>query len=719
MASSRGWLKRGVLILSGITLVLGAVLTTLAFREAEREKLSRERELDGERQRYGILVAGEVDSLFAEIENRFVAVLEDLTDPQGFQILSDLARASAGNEDLIGDVFIAGPEHGPVFPLKETGLPPTEKRRLLETRLKRIEEMDLFRTAETAEFKTMDLPLAIRSYRALLAEAPDRPSRALITNRLARCTLRSGDTRGALRVYDTLLERYSDELSSEGIPLGIIALFQKGAVIQRTDPEKAGEIILEFYGRLAAREWALDKPQYQFYRDLAGEMAATWKAETRNAEAVEGFERRWGELDTRAEETLGELKTEEDLAAKIIPLVEARLNETRSGARKFARFSETIGETLFLVSALPLPDGNILGVLIDDRVLLEERLPSILKRILIPAEWVIQIADSGGRIIFGDEVPDSGEDSLRSPLVLPFSQGFPPWRVRIIRKDPQAASGAFRARRNTYVLVAVAMTAVLFLGGFTVLKSTAKELELARLKSEFVSTVSHEFRTPLMSIRYLSEMLDTDRVRDDSKKKTYYRKISNESERLSRLVENMLDFSKIEAGMKKYKREEFSIDDLITDVAARFKEYAGDKEMSLACEAGDGLPVIHADREAISRALFNLLDNAVKYSGKDPLVTLRARIDGDAASLEVQDNGPGIRKEERKKVFEKFYRSQDPEHADIEGSGIGLTLVDHVARAHGGTVKIENAPGGGTWVAIRLPLPRKGTDHGQDLDRRG
>jgi len=712
LASGWDWRKRGVLILSGVTLVLGAVLVTLAVREAEREKLSRERELDGERQRYGALVAGEVDALLTGIENRFATVLKNSPESQDFQELSALARASAENDDLIGDVFIAGPGREPVFPLRESGLPRIEKGRVLEARLKRIEGTGLFKTAEAAEFKTKDLPLAIRSYRALIAEAPDESSRALIYNRLARCLLKSGDTNGALRAYDTLLKRYSDEWSSEGIPLGIIALFQKAAIIQKADPEMAGEIILELYARLAASEWSLDKSQYQFYQSLAGEIAGAWKAKTRNDAAVKDFEMRWRELETRAEATLGELTAREDMTTKILPLVQARLSEFQGGAGIFHRFSETIGDGLFLISALPLRGGKILGLLIDDRVLLKERLPSILKRVLIPTEWIVQIAGPGGRIIFGDEVPDSGGDSFRSPLVLPFNQSFPPWRIRIIRRDPEAESGAYRARRNTYILVAMAMTAVLFLGGFTVLRSTAKELEVARLKSEFVSTVSHEFRTPLMSIRYLSEMLDADRVKDDSKKRTYYRKINKESERLSRLVENMLDFSKIEAGMKKYRREEFSLNDLIADVAARFREYAGDKEMSLECETEGGLPVIQADKEAISRALFNLLDNAMKYSGQDPRMILKARVEGDAVCLEVQDNGPGIRKEERTKVFEKFYRSQRPEHADIEGSGIGLTLVDHVARAHGGEVKIENAPGGGTSVTLRLPLPLRGTNHG-------
>ena len=130
---------------------------------------------------------------------------------------------------------------------------------------------------------------------------------------------------------------------------------------------------------------------------------------------------------------------------------------------------------------------------------------------------------------------------------------------------------------NVYILIAVVMVAILFVGGLMVIRSTAKELELARLKSEFVSTVSHEFRTPLMSIRYLSEMLDAGRVKGVDKKKIYYGKINKESERLSRLIENMLDFSKIEAGIKKYKFEDLSVKDLVKEVSDRFREYTLDK----------------------------------------------------------------------------------------------------------------------------------------------
>jgi signal transduction histidine kinase len=211
-----------------------------------------------------------------------------------------------------------------------------------------------------------------------------------------------------------------------------------------------------------------------------------------------------------------------------------------------------------------------------------------------------------------------------------------------------------------------------------------------------------------MSIRYLSEMLDTERVKDEGKKKTYYGKIKKESERLSRLIENMLDFSKIETGIKQYRFEDLSIEDLAKEVVDRFREYVVNKPVTLECEISENLPHINGDREGISRALFNLLDNAVKYSGRDPVIYFRARVEGDAVFLVVQDKGAGISKDEQKRVFEKFYRSADPAYRDIEGSGIGLTLVDHIVKAHGGEVLLESVVGEGTRVTLKLPVSQKG-----------
>jgi signal transduction histidine kinase len=711
MTHKLNWQMRSMVILVAVTLIMGIILTTLAVWEVEREKLIRERELNEEQQRYAILLVGEVESLFSEIEEKITTALADPQTLQDKQSLSQACRRATEAEGLIVNIFLAWANGELVLPLKNPDSLSSERKRLAKISLEKIENIRLFKTAESAELAANNLPLAIQSYRALGNSVPDDSIRAIALNRLARCYLKFGEMKLALVTYDKILKSYSHEISSEGVPLGIIAFFQIGNITLKTEEsEKTGGIILDFYGRLVGPEWTLDKTQFHLYRGMIRKMSETWSTESKETKSDGEFKNRWGELEKRADQKFKDLEAEEGLIEKIIPLAQTRLFKFNSEPEKFYRFSETVGAELFLICAAAIQEDNILGIHIDNSVLIRERLPQILERFPAPEDWLVQIVDTDGRVISGEEDLVSGTGSPRTPLVLGFAQDFPPWQVSIFHKNPDAKDRQYNMRRNVYILAVMAAMAVFFFGGFMVIRSTAKELELARLKSEFVSTVSHEFRTPLMSIRYLSEMLDSERVKSEGKKKTYYGKIKKESERLSRLIENMLDFSKIETGMKQYRFEDLSIEDLAKEVVDRFKEYVVNKPVTLECEISENLPHINGDKEGISRALFNLLDNAVKYSGKEPVIYFRARDEKDAVFLEVQDLGGGISKDEQKRVFEKFYRSADPAHRNIEGSGIGLTLVEHIVKAHGGEVLLESVVGKGTRMTLKLPVSQKGKE---------
>jgi signal transduction histidine kinase len=705
------WQRRSTVILAGVTLVIGFILITLAIREAEREKLDRERDLEGEQQRYATLFKEEIDVLFSDVEKEITSALADSEKQWNLQNLSNICRLTAAEKDLIGDIFLAGANGELVFPLKSPLYLTSERRLLAAKNLEKIEGTRFFRRAESAELAVQNLSLAIESYEALLDSIPDDSSRALVLNRLARCYLKSGNLNQALNAYNTILDNHSLELSSDGVPLGIIALFQIGSITLKNEPEKAGQVILEFYARLISSEWMLDKVQFQFYQDIIQKMGETWKSESKGADENRDFQNRWDELEKQADAKLQILAAEEDLIEKIVPLIQARLLEFDSERQEFSRFSEIIDGTLFLISAATVQKVTVLGIRFNNAVLIQDRLAMIQDRIPVPEDWLVQVVDSAGRVISGEEALSSGKADPGSAFALGFDQDFPPWQIRIFQKFPLSVERQYNLRRNVYILIVAVVMAVLFLGGFMAIRSMAKEVELARLKSEFVSTVSHEFRTPLMSIRYLSEMLDGGRVKGD-KKRIYYSKINKESERLSRLIENMLDFSKIEAGIKEYKFEDLSVKEMVEEVSDRFKQYMAGKKMTFKCDIQDSLPVIHADREAISRALFNLLDNAVKYSGKNPVIHLRAFRDGETVFLEVQDAGAGISKDDQKKVFQKFYRSSHPASKSIEGSGIGLTLVEHIVKAHGGQVTMESDLGQGTRVTIKLPVLRKGKQDG-------
>ena len=159
--------------------------------------------------------------------------------------------------------------------------------------------------------------------------------------------------------------------------------------------------------------------------------------------------------------------------------------------------------------------------------------------------------------------------------------------------------------------------------------------------------------------------------------------------------------------MKEYEFEETDVAEICRDIIFRFKEQVNSQEFTIENEIAEGLPKIFADKEAFPRALFNLLDNAVKYSGDSKKIQFRAWSGQEHICLSVADQGIGISKDEQDKVFEKFYRSGDIQNSDIKGSGIGLTIVSHIVEAHGGKMILESDPGKGTEVTIKLPFDRK------------
>jgi signal transduction histidine kinase len=534
----------------------------------------------------------------------------------------------------------------------------------------------------------------------------------MVLNRLARCYIKSGNISQGLRTYKTILENFSNELSAEGIYLGIIAAYQICRITQKNEPGNTGPALLEFFDSLVKDFWPLDKGAFLYYWNLIKKMSDDLSQNKDDWEGGRNFWTRWQQNERQAENKLKKLTADEDFITRIIPIVQTRMFEFVDRTQKFVRFAEKIDKNLYLVCASIVQEKTLLGISINKKTLLQTRIHEILEDLPIPDDWIIQLTSSTGDIISGEENADQEKAAQGPSFEADFNDQFPPWKIRIYMRDPLRIQRQLNVRRNIYILIVVLVTAVLFFGGYMVIRSTSKELELAKLKSEFVATVSHEFRTPLMSIRYLSEMLDTGRVREEEKKKLYYGKIHKESERLRRLIENMLDFSKIEAGMKKYNFDNLSVHDMMEEITGRFHEYVSDNKVILQGEIPDRLPEIFADKDAISTALFNLLDNAFKYSGKNPVIYLRAGVEDYNIFFEVEDKGPGIGKEEQKKVFGKFYRTSDPAKTNIEGSGIGLTLVDHIAKAHGGNVRMESTPGQGTRVRIQIPISQKGKNDG-------
>lgn len=273
--------------------------------------------------------------------------------------------------------------------------------------------------------------------------------------------------------------------------------------------------------------------------------------------------------------------------------------------------------------------------------------------------------------------------------------------------DPQGESALAKRWRLQLAFLSASLSFILIVtlfGGFLLWRDVRRELTLAEMRSQFVASVSHELKTPLTAIRMFAETLRMGRLPDSRVQDEYLDTIVAESERLTRLLNNVLDFSKIEAGQKVYRSEPTSLSKVVQAAAGTMRYPLARAGFQLHLHIEDSLTEVPGDRDALEQAVLNLLTNAMKYSGESREIDLRLRRQDQQAVIEVTDRGVGIPAGHVKRIFEKFYRVPTPENQRIPGTGLGLTLVEHVAKAHGGWVEVGSAPGNGSTFAIHLPL---------------
>jgi signal transduction histidine kinase len=260
-----------------------------------------------------------------------------------------------------------------------------------------------------------------------------------------------------------------------------------------------------------------------------------------------------------------------------------------------------------------------------------------------------------------------------------------------------------RNRFSRNLIFVLLLDIVLIAGAWMIYRNIRREMLFLKMKSDFVSNVSHELRTPLALIRMYAETLDMGRLRDEGKRKEYYSTILQESERLTRLVNNILDFSRMEAGRKKYNFADVQVNDIVTGALGTYRFHLQSEGFTPEVNLDPALPVIRGDAESVTEAVMNIIDNAVKYSGDRKYLSLRTgRIDGDVF-LDVQDQGIGIAPEHHTKIFDTFFRVSDVLVHNVKGSGLGLALVRHIMNAHGGSVSVESSPGNGSRFRLRFP----------------
>jgi two-component system phosphate regulon sensor histidine kinase PhoR len=303
---------------------------------------------------------------------------------------------------------------------------------------------------------------------------------------------------------------------------------------------------------------------------------------------------------------------------------------------------------------------------------------------------------ASGKPVAGDP-PADGERRV----VRPAADTGLPWTVVVA--GAEETNGALAARRRSLLAGLIAVLMLVVAGSYFIWHAVNREMAAARLQSDFVSAVSHEFRTPLTTLRQFSELLAEDEELPRKTQRRYHAGQVRAVGRLQRLVEALLDFGRMEGGRRPYRLEPMEAGALVRAVTDEFRSEVAERGFTVECSLDAGAAMVQGDAEALGRALYNLLDNAAKYSGDSPGIEVTLRRAQDSVSLGVRDHGVGIPADEKRRIFQKFVRGSAAKSQGIQGTGIGLAIVRHIVRAHGGSVSVQSTPGAGSAFTIVLP----------------
>ncbi len=259
----------------------------------------------------------------------------------------------------------------------------------------------------------------------------------------------------------------------------------------------------------------------------------------------------------------------------------------------------------------------------------------------------------------------------------------------------------------TFGVLILVFCALLLAGTILLVVALGRQADVSRLQADFLSKVSHDFRTPLTSIRMFVETLRENRIEDPEKRERILSLLSHETGRLSTLIDRLLEFARLESGQLRYVPKPVDVGQVVDTVVARFEPRMLDANVRLTTHIAEDLPLVYADSDAMEEAVQNLLDNAFKYTGVEKRIAVEVRRAGREVEIAVCDNGPGISRADQNRIFDSFYRVDDRLSRATEGSGLGLALTRHIVHAHGGKIRVESELGKGARFIVALPLLKK------------
>jgi len=697
--------QKKLILIFFLTIFLPALtLSVFGVRAIRNERFRLAKQEENEGRRAARFIRADVQSKFEDFDR---ALDEMVRDPafigKDYAAIRERIEKRFASDPLIGQAVLLYKNEEPLFPLLlvPPGQKPTGTRKAADDSL-----AARIRRAEALEFVDGNFRAAAALYRELFTMASGRDLKAEMLTGQARCLQKGGDYGEAARVYARVASEYSDCLTPSRLPLGILARLQSVECYKQSgDLQQAAKNGLDLFRELFKKPSALSEDQFKTYLALAGEAVDPLLAGEEGARLSGEYRKEYADLEKLEAERKKEWAAAALLRKEFIPELEGALSQSGGYSPEPYRFSRNVGgrDLLLLAAWIPDRDGRetvgMLGVELNGEYLVETVLPEALGNAQLNENAEVIFTDLAGRLLSGKKDP-----STALPLVTEyFEDNFPPWKIELFQA-PAMGLEILDLRRNFYFWTILTLIVVLAFGAFLIVRTIGHEMEILKIKSDFVSSVSHEFKTPLTSIRALMERLVDGKVRDGAKMDQYFSIIAQDTDKLTRLVNNLLDFSKIEEGKKKYEFSDTDIVRIATEQVQGFKREQALGGPDIRLEIAGEIPNLQADADALSRALANLLSNAVKFTPAGKTIRVGLSSDGENVILEVEDEGIGIHPDEVGKIFEKFFQGRNALARSTRGTGLGLTLVKHVVEAHGGRVLVESRLGLGSKFSLIFPI---------------
>lgn len=717
--------NRHFILLMMAVILPGLVISGLGLFYVSQQRKARDLNL---REKYNTTLSLIRD----EIERQIETAVDNTFKQISKQATSSVIENQDTLQNLMKEILLQNPAAKYPFLISHDGayiFPFTRKAAFLRSTVITPKGI-LFKQAENVELKERNYPEAIRLYLEALIKVKEKQTRFYIVHAVARCYYKMNKFPQAAAYLSEILFHPPGALEKD-TTLYTLALYLAARVYNQMDlQDKAAEYYLRLYDETLRFDYesTADKETFAYFKNEALDYLLRHIKKSENQEEQQRFDL----VRTREGlENLSELDI--DVRWKYYDVVESGLvnTEKQENTTTFYKLREfylpTDAKTMFYkevkalqlwtrTDSLPLRDRTdivytkipgaardnsmsqefIFGFMLSFDFIATQTLPPIVKK---------NIGDEPLTVSIENNPPDPANPTDAFTLSRILFKRFYSDRCLVLSSSREGYIESLVKKEMwiNYSLIA-AIISLLLLGVWFFYKYTTREAELVRLKSDFVDSASHTLKTPITRIRLMAEKMELGWIKDETKKKEYFRAILSETDRMSEMVTNMLDFSKVEAGRMRFDMKQGSLREHVLAVMDSLRPHVDSQGFQLKIELTEDIPPVYFDPEAIKSILVNLVHNALKYSKEEKYIGVELYQENDWVILEVADKGMGIPEKEREKIFEKFYRIRDDNVKATEGSGLGLFLVRHAVKAHKGDIKVISEPGIGSTFKVYLPI---------------